>query len=75
MVFYLVDLYMYLQLQLLVLEVHFGIACCDVYFGLSTLPALFHLDFFGLFKQSNLRNLFIKLASILVITFGIYIDI
>lgn len=43
-------------------------------FGLSTLPALFSLGFFvGLFKQSNLRNLFIKLASILVIAFGIYI--
>lgn len=43
-------------------------------FGLSTLPALFSLGFFvGLFKQSNLRDLFIKLASILVITFGIYI--
>lgn len=39
-------------------------------FGLSTLPALFSLGFFvGLFKQSNLRDLFIKLASILVITF------
>ncbi len=43
-------------------------------FGLSTLPALFSLGFFvGLFKQSNLRDLFIKLASILVITFGMYI--
>lgn len=43
-------------------------------FGLSTLPALFSLGFFiGLFKQSNLRELFIKLASILVIFFGIYI--
>ena len=43
-------------------------------FGLSTLPALFSLGFFvGLFKQSNLRNLFIKLASVLVIAFGIYI--
>ena len=43
-------------------------------FGLSTLPALFSLGFFvGVFKQSNLRDLFIKLASILVVAFGIYI--
>ncbi|PLY08153.1 MAG: sulfite exporter TauE/SafE family protein [Arcobacter sp.] len=43
-------------------------------FGLSTLPALFSLGFFvGVFKQITLRNLFIKLASILVIGFGIYI--
>ena len=43
-------------------------------FGLSTVPALFFLGSFGgLFKQSNLRDLFIKLASILVIAFGIYI--
>ena len=43
-------------------------------FGFSTLPALFSLGFFvGVFKQSNLRDLFIKLASILVIAFGIYI--
>ena len=43
-------------------------------FGLSTIPALFSLGFFvGLFKQSNLRGLFIKLASVLVIAFGIYI--
>ena len=43
-------------------------------FGLSTVPALFSLGFFvGVFKQSNLRNLFIKLASILVIAFGAYI--
>jgi sulfite exporter TauE/SafE len=43
-------------------------------FGLSTVPALFSLGFFvGLFKQSNLRDLFIKLASILVIAFGFYI--
>lgn len=42
-------------------------------FGLSTLPALFSLGFFiGLFKQSNLRDVFIKVASILVICFGIY---
>ncbi len=43
-------------------------------FGLSTIPALFGLGFFiGLFKQSNLRDLFIKIASILVIAFGIFI--
>ena len=43
-------------------------------FGLSTVPALFSLGFFvGIFKQSNLRDLFIKLASILVIAFGFYI--
>ena len=43
-------------------------------FGLSTIPALFSLGFFvGIFKQSNLRDLFIKLASILVIGFGFYI--
>lgn len=43
-------------------------------FGLSTIPSLFSLGFFvGLFKQSNLRELFIKLASILVIAFGLYI--
>jgi len=43
-------------------------------FGLSTIPSLFSLGFFvGLFKQTNLRDLFIKLASILVIAFGFYI--
>lgn len=43
-------------------------------FGLSTIPALFSLGFFvGVFKQSNLRDIFIKLASILVIAFGFYI--
>ena len=43
-------------------------------FGLSTIPALFSIGFFvGLFKQTNLRDLFIKLASILVILFGFYI--
>lgn len=43
-------------------------------FGLSTLPALFSLGFFiGLFKQTNLRDLFIKMASFLVIAFGLYI--
>lgn len=43
-------------------------------FGLSTIPALFSLGFFvGLFKQSEFRNLMIKLASIAVILYGIYI--
>ena len=42
-------------------------------FGLSTIPAMFSLGFFvGIFKQFALRNLFITLASILVILFGIY---
>ncbi|XPV70145.1 MAG: sulfite exporter TauE/SafE family protein [Halarcobacter sp.] len=42
-------------------------------FGLSTLPALFSLGFFiGIFKQIALRNLFVTIASILVIIFGIY---
>lgn len=42
-------------------------------FGLSTMPALFSLGFFiGLFKQSNLRDLFIKVAAVLVVLFGIY---
>lgn len=43
-------------------------------FGLSTLPAMFSLGFFvGVFKQVALRNLFISIASILVILFGFYI--
>ncbi len=43
-------------------------------FGLSTIPALFSVGFFvGLFKQTNLRDVFIKVASILVILFGFYI--
>lgn len=42
-------------------------------FGLSTIPALFSLGFFvGLFKQSNLRNLMVRLASIAVIAYGVY---
>ncbi|RBQ32005.1 beta-carotene 15,15'-monooxygenase [Arcobacter sp. FW59] len=42
-------------------------------FGLCTIPALFVLGFFvGIFKQSNLRNIFMKLASILVIVFGLF---
>lgn len=45
-------------------------------FGLSTLPALFSLGFFiGLFKQSDLRDVFIKIAAILVIIFGVYMMI
>jgi sulfite exporter TauE/SafE len=43
-------------------------------FGLSTIPAMFSLGFFvGIFKQIALRNLFITIASILVIVFGIYV--
>lgn len=43
-------------------------------FGLSTLPAMFSLGFFvGIFKQIAIRNLFINIAAILVILFGIYI--
>lgn len=43
-------------------------------FGLSTIPALFSLGFFvGLFKQSEFRNLMVKLASIAVILYGVYI--
>jgi sulfite exporter TauE/SafE len=42
-------------------------------FGLSTVPALFSLGFFvGLYKNSNFRNLIIKIASISVILFGVY---
>jgi hypothetical protein len=43
-------------------------------FGLSTIPALFSLGFFvGLFKQSEFRTLMVKLASIAVILYGLYI--
>ncbi len=43
-------------------------------FGLSTLPAMFSLGFFvSIFKQITIRNLFINIASILVILFGFYI--
>ena len=42
-------------------------------FGLSTIPALFSLGFFvSIFKQTHLRNIFLKLASILVIMYGLY---
>jgi len=42
-------------------------------FGLSTIPALFSLGFFvSIFKQTKLRNIFLNLASILVIIYGIY---
>ena len=42
-------------------------------FGVSTIPALFSLGFFvGLYKNSNIRDLILKLASITVIIFGIY---
>jgi sulfite exporter TauE/SafE len=44
-----------------------------IIFGLSTIPALFSLGFFvGLFKQSGLRNIMIKLAAISVILYGGY---
>jgi len=44
-----------------------------IVFGLSTIPALFSLGFFvGLFKQTNLRNIMIKLAAISVILYGGY---
>jgi sulfite exporter TauE/SafE len=43
-------------------------------FGLSTIPAMFSLGYFvGIFKQIALRNLFVTIASILVIVFGIYV--
>ena len=42
-------------------------------FGISTVPALFSLGFFvGLFKQSSLRNIMMKLAAISVILYGSY---
>ena len=42
-------------------------------FGLSTIPALFSLGFFvSLFKQTKLRNIMIKLASISVLIYGGY---
>jgi uncharacterized protein len=42
-------------------------------FGLSTIPALFSLGFFvGLFKQSGLRNIMIKLAALSVLLYGGY---
>lgn len=44
-----------------------------VIFGLSTIPALFSLGFFvGLFKQSGLRGIMVKLAAISVILYGAY---
>ena len=42
-------------------------------FGVSTIPALFSLGFFiGLYKNSNLRDIILKVASISVIIFGLY---
>ena len=42
-------------------------------FGLSTVPALFSLGYFtGLFTKSSFRQLMMKLASLVVILFGIY---
>ncbi len=44
-----------------------------IIFGVSTVPALFSLGFFvGLFKQSGLRNIMMKLAAICVIFYGFY---
>ena len=44
-----------------------------VIFSISTVPALFSLGFFvGLFKQSGLRNIMMKLAAISVILYGSY---
>jgi len=44
-----------------------------IIFGVSTVPALFSLGFFvGLFKQSGLRNIMMKLAAISVILYGSY---
>ena len=40
---------------------------------LSTISSIFFRFFIGFFKQSNLRDIFIKIISILVIIFGIYI--
>lgn len=43
-------------------------------FGMSTIPALFSLGFFvGIFKQSALRHIMIKIAAILVVIYGISI--
>lgn len=44
-----------------------------IIFGICTVPALFSLGFFvGLFKQSGLRNIMMKLAAISVILYGSY---
>jgi len=51
-----------------------GGAIVMLIFGLSTIPALFSLGFFvGIFQQSALRHIMIKLAAILVIIYGISI--
>jgi sulfite exporter TauE/SafE len=42
-------------------------------FGVTTIFALFFVGFFaGLFKQSSFRDISMKIASILVILFGLY---
>jgi sulfite exporter TauE/SafE len=42
-------------------------------FGLATIPALFALGFFvGSFKNSKFRDYMMKVASILVILYGLY---
>jgi sulfite exporter TauE/SafE len=44
-----------------------------IVFGLSTIPALFSLGFFvGMFKNTNIRNILMKISAILVIGFGAY---
>lgn len=41
-------------------------------FGLSTIPALFSLGYFvGLFNKTDLRDIFIKLAALAVLVYGI----
>jgi len=42
-------------------------------FGISTIPALFSVGFFvSIFKKTKLRSIFIKIASILVIIYGLH---
>lgn len=42
-------------------------------FGLSTIPAMFSLGFFvGFLKQQKFRDVMIKIASIAVISYGVY---
>ncbi len=41
-------------------------------FGLSTIPALFSLGYFvGLFNKTSLRDIFIKVASLAVLVYGV----
>ncbi len=42
-------------------------------FGISTIPAMFSLSFFvGIFKNTSVRRVMLRLASIAVIVFGLY---